>query len=97
MNEPAAEYRRGLPVRVGGKGVLRGADQFDHARVTSPVQTYLDLSGQEGKLFHPLAFTKTFAIGSSVVLAVTVVPFLCYLLFRPVKWRNRVAVALGVR
>jgi Cu(I)/Ag(I) efflux system membrane protein CusA/SilA len=48
------------------------------------------LTDQEGKLFRPLAFTKTFAIGSSVVLAVTVVPFLCYLLFRPVKWRAHV-------
>jgi hypothetical protein len=31
------------------EGVLRGAEQFDHARVTSPVQTYMDLIGQEGK------------------------------------------------
>lgn len=31
------------------EGVLRGAEQFDHARVTSPVQTYLDLIGQEGR------------------------------------------------
>src|SRR5688572_11435227 len=40
------------------------------------------LTDQEGRLFRPLAFTKTFAIGSSVVLAITVVPILCYLLFR---------------
>jgi hypothetical protein len=31
------------------EGVLRGAEQFDHARVTSPVQTYLDLFGQPGR------------------------------------------------
>src|SRR5207247_1425056 len=31
------------------EGVLRGADQFDHAKVTSPIQTYLDLIGFEGK------------------------------------------------
>lgn len=56
------------------------------------------LTDQEGKLFRPLAFTKTFAIGSSVVLAVTVVPFLCYLWFRPVKWRfgTTMAVAAAV-
>lgn len=35
------------------------------------------LSGQEGKLFHPLAFTKTFAMVGSTVLAVTIVPVLC--------------------
>jgi len=31
------------------EGVLRGAEQFDHARVSSLVQTYMDLIGQEGK------------------------------------------------
>ncbi len=35
------------------------------------------LTGQEGKLFHPLAFTKTFAMVAATVLAVTVVPVLC--------------------
>jgi Cu(I)/Ag(I) efflux system membrane protein CusA/SilA len=35
------------------------------------------LSGQEGKLFHPLAFTKTFAMAGSTILAVTLVPALC--------------------
>ncbi len=40
------------------------------------------LQGQEGKLFHPLAFTKTFAMIGSTVLAVTVVPALCAALVR---------------
>ena len=40
------------------------------------------LIGQEGKLFHPLAFTKTFAMIGSTLLAVTVVPALCALLVR---------------
>jgi Cu(I)/Ag(I) efflux system membrane protein CusA/SilA len=35
------------------------------------------LSGQEGKLFHPLAFTKTFAMAGSTILAITLVPALC--------------------
>ncbi|MDR3233457.1 MAG: CusA/CzcA family heavy metal efflux RND transporter [Planctomycetaceae bacterium] len=35
------------------------------------------LSGQEGKLFHPLAFTKTFALIGAVLLAVTAVPVFC--------------------
>jgi Cu(I)/Ag(I) efflux system membrane protein CusA/SilA len=38
------------------------------------------LSGQEGKLFHPLAFTKTFAVLAATVIAVTLVPVLCTLL-----------------
>ena len=40
------------------------------------------LSGQEGKLFHPLAFTKTFAMIGSTLLAVTIVPVLCSFLVR---------------
>lgn len=40
------------------------------------------LSGQSGKLFHPLAFTKTFAMVGSTLLAVTVVPVLCSILVR---------------
>ena len=38
------------------------------------------LTGQEGKLFHPLAFTKTFAVLAATVSAVTLVPVLCTLL-----------------
>lgn len=40
------------------------------------------LSGQEGKLFHPLAFTKTFAMIGSTLLAMTIVPVLCATLVR---------------
>ena len=35
------------------------------------------LTGQEGKLFHPLAFTKTFAMIGASIIAVTLVPVLC--------------------
>jgi Cu(I)/Ag(I) efflux system membrane protein CusA/SilA len=37
------------------------------------------LTGQEGKLFHPLAFTKTFAMAGATLLSVTLVPVLCTL------------------
>jgi Cu(I)/Ag(I) efflux system membrane protein CusA/SilA len=40
------------------------------------------MTGQEGKLFHPLAWTKTFAMVGATVLAVTLVPVLCALLVR---------------
>ena len=38
------------------------------------------LKGQEGKLFHPLAFTKTFAMMAATLIAITLVPVLCTLL-----------------
>ena len=40
------------------------------------------LTGEEGKLFHPLAFTKTFAMVGATIIAVTLVPVLCTLLLR---------------
>ena len=40
------------------------------------------LTGMEGKRFHPLAFTKTFAMVGSTIIAVTLVPVLCTFLIR---------------
>ncbi len=42
------------------------------------------MMGAEGKLFRPLAYTKTFALFASIVVALTVLPALALLLFR---WR----------
>ncbi len=53
------------------------------------------LQGQEGRLFAPLAFTKTYAMGAAAILSVTVVPVLMGLLIRgriPAEssnWLNR--------
>jgi Cu(I)/Ag(I) efflux system membrane protein CusA/SilA len=86
--------------------VYEGATEVGGAIVTAVSNTIVSfipvffLTEQEGKLFRPLAFTKTFAIGASVVLAITVVPLLCYLLFRPITASRRlvhgVAAGLGV-
>ena len=40
------------------------------------------LTGQEGKLFHPLAYAKTFALIGATLLAVTALPVFCTLLVR---------------
>jgi Cu(I)/Ag(I) efflux system membrane protein CusA/SilA len=40
------------------------------------------LEGQEGKLFRPLAFTKTFVLAGSAIIAVTLVPVLMTFLTR---------------
>jgi len=68
------------------------------------------LTGQEGKLFQPLAFTKTFSMVGATVLAVTLVPVLCSLLIggrvrgedanpimRPLVWLYRPALGWGLR
>src|SRR3989441_4636913 len=68
------------------------------------------LTGQEGKLFHPLAFTKTFSMVGAALLSVTLVPVLCSLLIggrirreesnpimRPLVWAYRPVLALALR
>ncbi len=40
------------------------------------------LSGREGKLFHPLAFTKSFALIGVAIISITVVPALIPMLIR---------------
>lgn len=39
------------------------------------------MEGAEGKLFRPLAFTKTFALVASIIVALTLIPPLAHLLF----------------
>lgn len=46
------------------------------------------MTGEEGKLFIPLAWTKTFALGMSVVIALTLTPALAqFILFRRTGFR----------
>ena len=40
------------------------------------------LEAQEGRMFHPLAFTKTFAMASAALLSITLVPVLMILFVR---------------
>src|SRR5262249_61167196 len=68
------------------------------------------LTGQEGKLFHPLAFTKTFSMVGATFLSVTLVPILCSLLIggkirgeesnpimRPLVWLYRPVLDFALR
>ncbi|MHC4380999.1 MAG: efflux RND transporter permease subunit, partial [Planctomycetota bacterium] len=62
------------------------------------------MTGAEGKMFKPLAFTKTFTLGASIVVALMLIPTLAVLLFRnrnevtPTFWsrmRDAVSARLG--
>ncbi len=72
-----------------------GATEVGTAIVTAVSNTIVSfipvfaLTGQEGKLFGPLAYTKTFAITASAILAITVVPTLSYYMLKPTRWSRR--------
>ncbi len=93
-SEPRLEvvYRA---VREVGSAVL--------AAISTTVVSFLPvftMTGAEGKMFTPLAYTKTFVLVASVVIALTVVPALLYLFLARralPSGRGRVTtVALGV-
>ncbi len=54
------------------------------------------LTDQEGKLFKPLAYTKTFAISASIILALTLVPVLCSLLLSARQWSHKRSILLAI-
>ena len=50
--------------------------------ITISFMPVFSLQSQEGRLFSPLAFTKTFAMAASAVLAITIVPVLMVFFIR---------------
>ena len=67
--------------------VFRATSEVGGAVLTAILTTIVSflpvftMIGAEGKLFKPLAFTKTFALLASVVVALTIVPALAHVLF----------------
>ena len=55
---------------------------FSLAIITVSFLPVFTLQQQEGRLFRPLAFTKTFAMASAALLAITVIPVLMYYFVR---------------
>lgn len=82
--------------------VEEGACEVGTAIVTAVSNTIVSfipvfaLTDQEGKLFGPLAYTKTFAITASAILSITVVPTLTYHLLKPVTLSRRRSVLIAV-
>ena len=67
--------------------VYRAASEVGGAVLTAVSTTIVSflpvftMTGAEGKLFKPLAFTKTFALIASVIVALTVIPPAAHILF----------------
>ena len=67
--------------------IFRASSEVASAVLTAVATTVVSflpiftMTGAEGKLFRPLAFTKTFALISSVIVALTIIPPAAHLLF----------------
>ncbi len=89
--------------------VHRAASEVGGAVLTAVATTVVSflpvftMIGAEGKLFKPLAYTKTFALFASIIIALTVVPPLAHSLFcgriSSRKWRrllNGLIIVVGI-
>ena len=80
--------------------IYRAATEVGRAVLTAIATTVVGflpvffMIGPEGKLFKPLAFTKTFCLIGSVIVALTVLPAAAYILFSG-KVRSKTAKRLG--
>jgi len=77
--------------------IHRAAAEVGSAVVSAVASTIISflpvfaMSGPEGKLFKPLAFTKTFALFASIVVALTIIPPAAHIFFFPPKVQARYA------
>ncbi len=93
-----------MPENKGIRGrsllkVIFGATTEVRAAVVTSVATTIvsflpvfAMQAQEGKLFHPLAYTKTFALISAFVLGIVVLPTLVYLFFNIKPDKRRIGL-----
>jgi Cu(I)/Ag(I) efflux system membrane protein CusA/SilA len=78
----ASTQRRKLEIFVTASKEVGPAIFFAILIIVVAFIPVFSLKGQSGKLFSPLAFTKTFAMFGSAVLAITLVPVLSALFLR---------------
>lgn len=91
QRDPAADSRSRTEVIRSAAGEVIPAVM---TAVTTTIVSFLPvffLTGRDHRLFAPLAWTKTFALAASLIVAVTVVPMLCRVLLstgRRRTWRT---------
>ncbi len=73
LNGPIPELERLSIIEKSSRQVSRGVFYSTIIIITSFLPVFL-LSGQEGKLFHPLAYTKTFILLVDALLVITLAP-----------------------
>jgi len=67
--------------------IYRGTTEVASAVVTAVLTTIISfvpvftMEGAEGKLFIPLAYTKTFALAAAIIVSILIIPTLAYLFF----------------
>ncbi|EGO64833.1 efflux RND transporter permease subunit [Acetonema longum] len=94
----AGEKRNILEITLEAVKEVVGPIFFSVAIIIVTFLPVFTLTGTEGKMYTPMAWTKTFAMAGSLILAFTLIPVLCLMLLRGkikeedtwlVRWMNR--------
>ncbi|MHC4224090.1 MAG: efflux RND transporter permease subunit, partial [Planctomycetota bacterium] len=82
--------------------IYRAASEVGGAVVTAISTTVISflpvftMTGPEGKLFKPLAYTKTFALLASVIVALTIIPPVAHIVFGSGRARRALTRVRGI-
>ncbi len=80
------------PGKSPGTVIYEAVTEVASAVTTSVATTVVSflpvftMNGEAGRLFRPLAFTKTFALIASIIVALTIIPPIAHMLFKR-KWK----------
>jgi len=89
FTENIVRHLRSHPDDPRGKSILKATVEVAPAVMTSALTTVVSflpifaLTASEGKLFRPVAYTKSFAIVAALLVSMMVLPALAHLLIRP--------------
>ncbi len=98
MDEEKGEHSAKSMFRI----VRDASAEVGGAVITSSLTTIISflpvftLTGAEGKLFKPVAYTKTFAVGAALVLALAIIPPVAHVLFSPRTWRRNTLLVFNI-
>jgi len=84
LDEAPADMPRAEVIHRAAAEVGSGVFSACASTIISFIPVFF-MGGPEGKLFKPLAFTKTFALFASIVIALTIVPPAAHIMFFPHK------------
>jgi Cu(I)/Ag(I) efflux system membrane protein CusA/SilA len=96
LNHEEERVARGEAARPRAQVIVEAAKEvgpslfFSLLIITVSFMPVFVLTGEPGRLFKPLAFTKTFAMASAAILSITIIPVLMVYFIRshvlPPKW-----------
>ncbi|MAT70831.1 MAG: cation transporter [Planctomycetaceae bacterium] len=94
---PGGEERRTQVIKESASEVVPAVITAVSTTIVSFLPVFF-LTGRDHRLFAPLAWTKTFALAASLIVAVTVVPTLCRVFLRSTRTPRvrRAVTALGL-